>query len=116
MWIGSELNPLCASANEESGPLAENTPLAGYDVLDDFHYSETTEIFFQAQSSDTAPSTFFSNGGRRRDHRQSALFTTVHLGARRTSGPKTSLSLFRSKFVASPVLVCLSRKYGETRA
>ena len=27
------------------------------------------------------------------DHRESALFTTVHSGARRTSGPKTSLSL-----------------------
>ena len=27
MWIGSELNPLCASANEESGPLVNNAPL-----------------------------------------------------------------------------------------
>ena len=27
MWIGSELNPLCASANEESGPLVNNVPL-----------------------------------------------------------------------------------------
>ena len=27
MWIGSELKPLCASANEESGPLVNNAPL-----------------------------------------------------------------------------------------
>ena len=29
MWIGSELNSLCASANEESGPLVNNAPLTG---------------------------------------------------------------------------------------
>ena len=27
MWVGSELNPLCASANEESGLLVNNAPL-----------------------------------------------------------------------------------------
>ena len=27
MWIGSELNPLCTSANEESGPLVNNALL-----------------------------------------------------------------------------------------
>ena len=32
-------------------------------------------------------------GTRRWDHRESAIFITVHSGARRTSGPKTSLSL-----------------------
>ena len=34
------------------------TPLTGYEpnILDDFHYSETTEIFLQEQSSDTMPS------------------------------------------------------------
>ena len=44
--------------NEESGPLAENAPLTGYEpnFFDDFHYSETTEIFLKEQSSDTAPS------------------------------------------------------------
>ena len=48
----------CTPPNEESGPLAENTPLTGYEpnVLDDFHYSETTEMIFQEQSSDTVPS------------------------------------------------------------
>ena len=55
-------------------------------------------------------------GTRRRDHRQSALFTTVHSGARRTSEPWTSLALFWRKFVASSVLFCVSFKNGETRA
>ena len=27
LWIGSEINPLCASANEESGPLVNSAPL-----------------------------------------------------------------------------------------
>ena len=43
-------------------------------------------------------------GTRRWDHRESANFTTVDSGARRTSEPETSLSLSWRKFVASPVL------------
>ena len=58
MWVGSELNPLCASANEEFGTLANNAPLTGYEPIffDDYHLSETTEIFIQESSSDTRPS------------------------------------------------------------
>ena len=58
MWIGSEQNPLCASANEESGPLVNNAPLTGYEpnFLDDYHFSETTEIFIQESSGDSRPS------------------------------------------------------------
>ena len=43
---------------EESGSLAKTTSPASYEpnVIDDFHYSETTEIFLQEQSSDTMPS------------------------------------------------------------
>ena len=39
---------------EESGRLAELTPPTGYEpkLLDDFHYSETTEIIFWDESSD----------------------------------------------------------------
>ena len=39
-------------------PLVNNLPLTGYEpkLFDDFHYSETTEIFLQEQSSDTMPS------------------------------------------------------------
>ena len=57
MWIGSELNTLCASANEESGPLVNNAPLTGYEpkFFDDYHFSETTEIFLQESSGDNRP-------------------------------------------------------------
>ena len=55
-------------------------------------------------------------GTRRWDHRKSAIFTTVHSGARRTSGPKTGLSLCWRKFVSSSVFVCLSCKNDKTRA
>ena len=57
VWVGSELN-LCAFANEESGPLVNNAPLTGYEpnFFDDYHFSETTEIFIRESSSDTRPS------------------------------------------------------------
>ena len=53
-----EQDPLCTSPNEESGPLANNAPLTGYEpnFFDDYHNSETTEIFLQESSSDTRPS------------------------------------------------------------
>ena len=53
-----EQDPLCTPPTEESGLLANNARLTGYEpkILDDFRYSETTEIFFQEQSSDTMPS------------------------------------------------------------
>ena len=54
-------------------------------------------------------------GTRRRDHRQGALLTTVHSGARRTGRPKTSLSHFWRKYVASSVIF-RTLKNGETRA
>ena len=56
--MSSEQDPLCTSPNEESGPLANNAPLTGYEpnILDDFHDSETTEILLQEQSSDAVPS------------------------------------------------------------
>ena len=61
MWTSSGQYPTHTPSTEESGPLAENAPLTGYEpnILDDFHYSETTEIFFQGQSSDTVPSYLF---------------------------------------------------------
>ena len=60
MWVGSEKTPLCASANEECGPLVNNAPLTGYELnfFDDYHFSETTEISIQESSSDTRPSYF----------------------------------------------------------
>ena len=58
MWMSPEQDPLCTWPNEKSGPLANNAPVTGYEpnFFDDYHYSETTEIFLQEQSSDTRPS------------------------------------------------------------
>ena len=58
MWSSSGQYTTGTPPNGESGPLAEHTPLTGYEpnIPDDFHHSETTEIFFQVQSSDTVPS------------------------------------------------------------
>ena len=49
---------MCASADEESDSLVNNVPLTGYEpkFFDDYHFSETTEIFIQESSSDTRPS------------------------------------------------------------
>ena len=78
---------LCASANEELGTLAENSPLTGYEhnFFAEYHFSETTEIFIQESSNDTSSSNLHDS--KVSNHRKSALFTTVHSGARRTSGP-----------------------------
>ena len=53
-----EQDLLCTSPSKESGPLANNAHLTGYEpnFFDDYHYSETTEIFLQESSSDTRPS------------------------------------------------------------
>ena len=58
MWVGSERSTLCASANEKSDSLVNNAPLTGHEpkFFDDYHFSETTEIFFQESSSDSRPS------------------------------------------------------------
>ena len=46
-------SPMRTSANEESGILAENNPLTGYEpnFIDNYHISETTEIFIQQQQA-----------------------------------------------------------------
>ena len=58
MWMLPEQDPLCTSPNEESGPLVNNAPLTGYEpnFFDDYHFSETTDIFLHESSSDTSPS------------------------------------------------------------
>ena len=50
-----EQDRLCISPNEESGPLANNALLTGYEpnFFDDYHFTETTDIFIQESSSDT---------------------------------------------------------------
>ena len=57
MWTAPRQITTATPPTEESCFLAEYTPSTGYEpkLFDDFHYSETTEIFFQGQSSDTVP-------------------------------------------------------------
>ena len=54
MWLTSGQLATGTPPAEDSGPLAEFTPLTGYEpkLRDDFHYSETTEIIFRDESSD----------------------------------------------------------------
>ena len=68
------------SGNEELGTMAENNPLTGYEpnFIDNYHISETTDIFIQVSSSDGKPLSSMTA------HFQSALFTTVSK-ARRSS-------------------------------
>ena len=83
------VKPLRASANdEEPSPLVNNAPLTGYEpkIFDDYHFSETTEIFIQESSSDSKPSNL--HGWEISDYTIGrALFTNVYSRARRTSGP-----------------------------
>ena len=78
MWIGSELTHLCASANEEFGTLANNASLTSYEpnIFDEYHLSETTEIFIQESSSDTRPS-YLHDSEISDDTIGRAFFTTV---------------------------------------
>ena len=60
MWTTPRQTYPASPPTEESCLLAEFTPHTGYEpkLLDDFHYSETTEIIFQEESGDkrTEPS------------------------------------------------------------
>ena len=54
MWTTPRQTLLAPPPIEESCSLAEFTPPTGYEpkLLDDFHFSETTEIIFQEESGD----------------------------------------------------------------
>ena len=107
MWTAPRETPAAPSPNEEYCTLAIYHPPTGYEpnVLDDFHYSEIPEMTFQEESCDKDGALVLVwRGTRRWDHWESAIFTTVHSGARRTSEPETNLSLSWRKFVASSVL------------
>ena len=60
MWTAPRETPAAPSPNEEYCPLAIYYPPTGCEpnVLDDFDYSETTEMIFQDESGDvdTEPS------------------------------------------------------------
>ena len=58
MWVGSMRSPMRTAANKDLGTLAKNNPLIGYEpnFIDNYHISETTDIFIQESSSDSKPS------------------------------------------------------------
>ena len=62
-WDNAKAINTAPPTTEESCPLAEFTPLTGYEpkIPDDFHYSETAEIIFWDESSDkdAVPSCLF---------------------------------------------------------
>ena len=62
------------------------TPLTGYEpnFFDDYHFSDTTKFSPRGQPA-TRYLVLAWHGDQWRHHRQSALFTTVHSGARRAS-------------------------------
>ena len=61
MWLTSGQLTTGTPTTEESGPLAKNTLLTGYEPKhpNDVHNSKTTEIFFRDESSDAVPSFLF---------------------------------------------------------
>ena len=71
---------LCALPRMRSLALWSTTPLSQVTspTSSTTHFTETTEIFIQESSSDSRPSYLHDS-----HHRQSALFTIVHSGARR---------------------------------
>ena len=99
-------------------PLATNTPLTCYEpnIPDHFHYSETTEMIFQEQSSDksTEPFVLVWRGSRRRDHWQSAIFTTVHSGGEKIQRAVDKLITLLKKVCCqlSPFL-CVMQERGD---
>ena len=87
MWVGSVRCTLWASANEELGSLDEENRLTGYEpnLIDNYHISETTDIFSQESSSDGNPVNLHDSEFD--DYTICrAIFTTVS-GARRSSEP-----------------------------
>ena len=106
--------------NEESGPLATNTPLTCYEpnIPDHFHYSETTEMIFQEQSSDKNTELSFLFDAELDDETigralSSPLFTQE--GEDPASRRQAYHSLEESLLPAQSFSVCHAR-YGETRA
>ena len=107
------------SPNEEYCTMAIYHPLTGYEpnVLDDFHYSETSALIFQDESGDidTEPS-YLCDADLDDEIIGKALSSPLFIQERRTSADRRqSLSLSWKKFVASSVVVCRSCKNGETR-
>ena len=108
MWMSSEQDPLCTSTNEESGPLANDAPLTGYEpnFFDDFHYSETTEIFIQESSSDTRP-TYLHDADISDDTIGGALSSPLFIQEREPASRRQAYHSFEESLLPSQSLsVC----------
>ena len=108
MWTAPRETPGAPSLDEEYCPVAIYNPLTGHEPnqlvnqLDNFDFCSDFPGGIRRQRYGALVSVW--RGTRRWDHRQSALFTSVHSSARRTSESETCLSLLWRKFVASSVL------------
>ena len=101
----------CAFAQRGVLPHGDIPSSTGYEpnVLDDFHYSETSEMIFQEESGDIDTEPSYLCDAELDDETIGKALTTVHPGARRISGPKTTLSLLWRKFIASSVFFAHTR-------
>ena len=59
MWVGSERSTLCASANEELGTWADNTPLTGYEpkIFDDYTFQRPLKSSSRSPPGTAGPQT-----------------------------------------------------------
>ena len=116
MWSSPGQLTTGTAPTEESGPLAENTPLTGYEpkLLDDFHYSETTESIFRDETSDAVPSCLFD---AELDDETIGRALSSPLFIQEREDPADRRQAYHSfKFVTSSVLFCVSLKNEETHA
>ena len=118
MWTAPRETPAALSPNEEYCPRAMYNPPTGYEpnVLDDFHYSETSAMIFQEESSDidTEPS-YLCDAELDDETIGKALSSPLFIQEREEPADRRqSLSLSWRKFVASSVLFRTHKK-GETR-
>ena len=117
MWSSSGQLTTGTPPTEESGPLAWNASLTGYEpkLPDDFHNSETTETFFQEQSSDAVPSYLFDT---ELDDELIGKALSPPLFVREREEPADRRQAYHSfeeiLLTAQSFSVCL--KNGETRA
>ena len=101
-----------------SGPLAEFTNLRGYEpkLPDDFHYSETTEIFFQEQSSDEVPSYLF-DAELDDETIGKALSSPLFIQEREEpADPRQAYHSFQESLLPAQSFFCVSLKNGKKSA
>ena len=110
------IKPSAHPHNEDFCSTPTHNPLTGHEPnqLDNADYSEASAVIFQDESSDIDAEPSYSCDAEFDDETgNSAIFTTVHSGARGTSEPETNLSLSSRKFVASSVPFSHTQVQGD---